>query len=175
MRDRLTILAVLIPLVGLLALVGQAEMARVGPSWRLPIAGYDPRDLLHGHFLRYRFALAWDGASTCGAADALDDACCLCLTRSNPHGIDPPVRQVACSEVERCDGWLRSSHLQPPLRFFIPEEHAKALEDALRERDASVAVTSSRDGTPAIGELFLDGLPWREVLATRPTTTPVSP
>ncbi len=171
MKNRWVRIAVLIPIVGLLFLVGRAEFAaRSGPTWHIPIGGFDPRDLLHGRYLRYQFRFNWQGQSDCGGQVTagqpdLDPACCLCLTRTNDLGIDPAVRQISCDEVERCDGWLRAEAVEPPLRYFVPEERAPELEAALTELEASLELTCGPSGTPAIIELYLDGAPWRQRLA----------
>ena len=44
------------------------------------------------------------------------------------------------------------------------QRHAPALEDALRGREAALTVTCGPGGQPAIGDLYLDGQPWREVI-----------
>ena len=171
MKNRAVRIAVLIPIVGLLFLVGRAEFAaRSGPTWHIPIEGYDPRDLLHGRYLQYQFRFNWQGESDCGGETRggqpdLDPTCCLCLTRTNDRGIDPPVRQVSCADAERCDGWLEAASVEPPLRFFVPEDRARALERALGKREASLELASGSSGTPAIIELYLDGAPWRQQLS----------
>lgn len=173
-------LAALLPVVGLLALVARSELARQGAEFRLAIVGYDPRDLIAGHYLRYRFELDWQGESSCGgggssaltgnAAPApsalphLQSGCCLCLTHQGQPPATPAVRQLSCAEVRGCDGWLYSEQLQSPQRHYVPEERAQELERALRERKAAVDVVTSPSGTAAVGELYLDGLPWRTAL-----------
>ena len=162
-------LAVIIPVLGLLVLIGRAEYAvRSGESWLIPITGYDPRDLLHGHFLRYQFQFNWQGIDTCGSSfeRSLDASCCLCLNRNNERGFDPPVSQMDCEQAqETCDGWLHSASVMPPLRYFVPEEQALNLEQQLQTKPAWLQLTCGPEGTPAISELYLDGHPWREVLA----------
>ena len=50
--------ALLLPIVAFAALVVRAELWRAsGPVFHVAIAGYDPRNLLQGHYLRYR--LQW--------------------------------------------------------------------------------------------------------------------
>jgi GDYXXLXY motif protein len=162
--------AVALPLLGLVVMIARAEVAlRSGPSFRIPIAGYDPRDLLSGHYLQYRFAFDWQGESTCGAVEGgtpadLDGSCCICLTSEVDGRRLTPARQVRCDETALCDGWLVASSIAPPLRYFVPERHAAAIEDALRGRQASLGVTCGPNGQPAIGDLFLDGRPWRDVI-----------
>lgn len=168
---RLTRVAVIIPLLGLLALIGRAEVAvRSGPTWQIAIEGYDPRDLLHGRYLRYRYRFNWQGPDTCGepageeASRKPDRQCCLCLSRDNREGIDPPVSQVWCDDVDQCDGWLRAESVAGGQRYFVPEDRARELEDALRERDAALELTCGPNGEPAIRDLLLDGRPWRDVV-----------
>lgn len=162
--------AVVVPMLGLLVLVARAEvLLRSGASFRVAIQGYDPRDLLHGHFLQYAFGFEWRGESTCGALSGsvpigLDASCCICLTSDVDATALAEARQVACDQVEACDGWLRAGPLAPPLRYFVPERQALQLEEALRERSASLSVSCGPGGEPAIGELYLDGRPWREFI-----------
>jgi uncharacterized membrane-anchored protein len=151
MSGRLTLLAVLVPLLGLAALVGRAEYAtRNGPVWKIPIEGFDPRDLLHGQYLQYRYRLRWLGTDTCGAqpygGHELAPGCCLCLTR------------------DTCEGMLRAETMQPPQRYFVPEDRAQALESALRAHEAAIELAVSPSGEPAVRELLLDRRPWRDVL-----------
>jgi uncharacterized membrane-anchored protein len=161
-------LAVILPMLGLLVLVARAEvLLRSGERFRIAIQGYDPRDLLRGHYLQYTFAFDWRGASTCGPLSqgvptGLDASCCVCLTSDVDSNTLAEARQVACDEVSTCDGWVNAASLTPPLRYFVPERQAAELEEALRGRSASLSVTCGPGGEPAIGELYLDGRPWRE-------------
>lgn len=170
MTGRLTLLAVLVPVLGLAALAGRAEYAvRHGPQWTIPIEGYDPRDLLHGQYLQYRYRLRWRGTDTCGAGTYGEreptPGCCLCLTRDATDGYDPFVRQVACGAAPRtCDGSLRAEGMLPPQRYFVPEDRAQALESALRSHAAAIELRASPSGEPAVHELLLDRRPWRDVL-----------
>lgn len=168
MKRRWTLLAVVIPVLGLLALVGRAEYAtRHGLVWAIPIEGYDPRDLLHGHYLLYRYRFQWEGIDTCGDQGSIDRApvpgCCLCLTRTS-GGYDPRVRQVRCDEAATCDGTLLADPMAGPQQFFVPEDRALDLESALRQREAAIELAIDPQGNPAVRELLLDRKPWRESL-----------
>lgn len=49
-------LALLLPLVGLgLIWLLTEQESREGTEWDVPIAGYDPRDLLRGHYVQFRY------------------------------------------------------------------------------------------------------------------------
>jgi hypothetical protein len=170
MSSRLTMLAALVPVLGLAVLVGRAEYAvRHGPVWTIPIEGHDPRDLLHGQYLQYRYRLRWQGADTCGVGTFGTrepvPGCCLCLTRDGASGHDPFVRQVTCEEAQgQCDGSLRAEGMTAPQRYFVPEDRAQALESALRAHYAAIELAASPSGEPAVRELLLDRKPWRDVL-----------
>lgn len=169
-ENRCLQVAVILPMLGLLVLVARAEvLLRSGESFRIAIRGYDPRDLLRGHYLQYSFDFEWRGESTCGPLSGglptgLDPSCCVCLTSDVDSNTLAEARQVACEQVDSCDGWLNSASLAPPLRYFVPERQASELEEALRGRSASLSVTCGPGGEPAIGELYLDAHPWRELM-----------
>ncbi|MCA9657656.1 MAG: GDYXXLXY domain-containing protein [Myxococcales bacterium] len=166
MKDRLLVVAVVVPLLGLLALIGRAEFnLQDGRPWLLPIRGYDPRDLISGHYLRFTYDLH-PQPSTCGAppgdfapADALDASCCLCL---QPPSEWPEIRQLTCEEAASagCMSWIRSADVIGEQRYFIPEGRGAELEQAIRERNAAMRVRVTDDGTLAIEQLYFDGEPW---------------
>jgi hypothetical protein len=84
MKRLLLAASLLLPLGGLA--VGWAVTdyrARQGTDWEIPVAGYDPRDLLRGHYIAYQYA--WPGLKgedefTSGA----DGASALCLEGTAP-------------------------------------------------------------------------------------------
>lgn len=171
MSNRLTLVAVTIPFLGMLAVIGRGELAsRNGDVWTIPIVGFDPRDPLHGQYLEYRYRFRWNGENTCGPdlpgedlGPAVVTGCCLCLDGGNGR-IDPGVRQVQCDPSPECGALLHTEPVRGVQRFFIPEDRAAELEQALRERPASLEIRVAGDGTPVVGELLLDGRPWRDVL-----------
>lgn len=166
MSTRLTTLAVLVPVLGLALLAARAEVAqRGGRVWTIPIEGFDPRDLLHGQYLRYQYRFNWRGAATCGPDDQLQPGCCLCLTRVADDGHDPQVRQVDCDSVPPiCEDHLQSTAMLPPQKHFIPEDRGRDLEQALRRHDAAIELVAGPTGAPAVRELVLDRRPWRDVI-----------
>jgi hypothetical protein len=167
MNNRLLLVAVVTPILGLLALIGRAELnLQNGREWHLPITGYDPRDLLSGHYLRYQYALDWQPPDRCGSASdgAIDGGCCVCLSPTD-EGRVPRFHNVRCDEVAGCLSWARGGDLTGEQRFFVPAERAKELEDALRSRSARIRASITSDGVVAVDTLLLDGEPWQEALA----------
>lgn len=183
--------AAAVPVLGVAALIARGEVRqRLGVEWLIGIQGYDPRDLLSGHFLRYQYRFDWTGADSCGEAfDQLDGesppwertpgpvpqrgveaGCCVCLTRRGQGLVEPYARLVRCADVERegCDGSLAVAHVSGPQKYFVPEDWAQALEKAMRDRKPALLVSVRPGEPPAVKELYLDGRPWREAMGGAP-------
>lgn len=176
--------AVLLPLLGVSLLVAKAEIAvHRGVSFRIPIRGYDPRDLFRGQYLQYRYEFNWQGDTCLLPLATLPDAtsvtaepgdnqlrrdCCLCLTHNHENGSGPWVSQVNCEARAslQCAGWLRSKDVMPPQRYFIPEAHATELQVAIGTQNPSIELVISPNSAPAIKELYLNERPWRDALAS---------
>jgi hypothetical protein len=161
-RRRRLALALLLPLLGLLALVVRAEWILVhAPTWRFEIEGRDPRDMLKGHYLAFTLKLRFDEKGPLCGGERLDPRCCLCLTRDGTTNTDPYARQVECDAARSCDGWLASDAVRD-LRYYASEEDALRLAALLQERPMTVSMSVDAEGRPAHLELFVDGEPWRE-------------
>ncbi|MEZ4267056.1 MAG: GDYXXLXY domain-containing protein [Myxococcota bacterium] len=159
------IAALVIPLVGIGALIVRGELRSTGDRvWRVPVEGYDPRDLLSGQYLRYRYL--WAGEAVLCPGGPPD--CCLCLSGASAGvAATPQVYSVDCAQSEQteaCDDLVRSAEVRGPERFYIDERYALAAETAMRERAASVELVVTAEGGVAVRELFFDGVPWRETL-----------
>lgn len=78
--------ALLLPLAALAASWAIIHrQAQQGHDWLIPIEGYDPRDLLRGHYVQYRYA--WPTASLREGESQVDPAyaSALCVTGAAPH------------------------------------------------------------------------------------------
>ena len=145
--------ALLLPIVAFLGLVWRAELLRAsGPVFHVAIAGYDPRDLLQGHYLRYRLQWPVDGA--CDGA-----TCCLCLQVSGVH------TKVECGTADAaCDAQLSRQTVDQGREFFIQEDTGPALEQAIRRGQGAMALNVTPNGQVRVHELFIDGVPHRRWL-----------
>ena len=131
--------AILAPVLGLAALWGLSEATyRQGTDWEVPIEGYDPRDLLRGHYVE--FAYDWPGFEEAGAVVPQS----FCLEGTAPRlttaramaGSEPcahPVR-VNPAGVYGRDGLARG-------RLYVGQARAAALEAELQGRDQRGIVT----------------------------------
>lgn len=152
-------IALLIPVVGLALLTAyKATVLKVGTVYTLPIRGYDPRDLLSGHYLIY------------GVEYGVSDIC----ANSNSVPGDPPREAFVCLEPKmfsfqkpvECQAMVRGvcSHgrfVAGIEKFFIPEGRAQELERAVMEQRGSIQISILGNGQAQVKELLVDGKPWR--------------
>jgi uncharacterized membrane-anchored protein len=145
--------ALLLPIVAFAGLVVRAELLRAsGPVFHVAVAGYDPRDLLQGHYLRYR--LQWPADGACDGA-----TCCLYLQTSGAH------TKVQCGVTDTaCDVQLSPQMVEQGREFFIQEDASAALEQAIRRGQGTIALNVTPNGQVRVHELFIDGVPYRRWL-----------
>ena len=153
MRRWLLAAALLLPLAGLAAGVALQETGARGASqWRIPVAGYDPRDPLRGRFITFRYVWTVSGpAHLCR-----DGGCALCLEQGGTHvrviepaascpaRIDPKASRIALTYAPEfgADG----QPLAALSRLFVSEASAPRLEALLRKGPMVVRARLTRDG-----------------------------
>jgi uncharacterized membrane-anchored protein len=161
MHAKLLVAAVALPLVAVAAGVVRAELhLSRSKEWEFRVAGYDPRDLLEGHYIRLRVELD-QGASRTACSESQGDSCCLCLTALGAH--TPPRAERATCEVARaeCDGAVREQELRAIDRYYVPESRAEELtrrfQQAARQETARLVVAVDARGIPQVKALVVDG------------------
>ncbi|MEZ4280727.1 MAG: GDYXXLXY domain-containing protein [Myxococcota bacterium] len=128
------ILALLLPLLGLgWGWLSIHHHAQQGLDWDVPVEGFDPRDLLRGHYVLYRYR--WPGLEP-----AVDPAPieALCI-EGRPPNIDR-ASPLESEEAERCTSIARSSardrseaHGLESGLYYVDQTRARSLEEALRD------------------------------------------
>lgn len=162
MSVRLQRVALALPLVLLALMVGKAEMQLADSTvYYFEIEGYDPRDLLRGHYLRFRLQMNQEQAIE--SCDTRSEECCYCLEPGNRE-MPSPVRMATCSTAaDMCEDFVRTRPLHALDRFYIPEEGRGQMERNLREAARSdrahLAVAVSSSGEPMIEALLVNGVP----------------
>lgn len=152
----MALFAVALPFVVLCLLIVRAEYhIQNGEQWNFELQGYDPRDLLRGHYLRMRVSYDMDMKKN---ACTYDRECCLCLIKTGARV--PKVHKTSCSTAKtQCDGFMLSSYQDSMNRYYIPEADAKRAEQILREgntnRTAFLSVSINKKGEPAIVDLVI--------------------
>lgn len=172
----LGLLCLALPFVAMLGMVALNHNNVHGyDEYRFQIEGYDPRDLLKGHFLIFRYK--WP----VGTVNRFDDSSyprtgkvCACISGEshNPRvQFDSCTAQGKphCAATVEVSGWASGTGLQPPealRQFYIPEQEAPMLEKALRsgKRTFEVSLVPRGRGEAQLKELYIDGMPMAEFL-----------
>lgn len=149
------IIAVSIPIAILLALTTYNEyLSRTLPEVVLPIEGYDPRDLLAGHYLTFR--IKYEASTQCTVKEhSQADMCVSPKQELMESGPNPSCKQWIRGH---CVGGTFQSDLN---RYYVPQEKARDLEKALLNGEASVRI-SVGSGNAIIKDLLIKGRSWKE-------------
>lgn len=176
MSRRFVALAVALPLLAIVLGIVRAErfLGRTR-DFVLEMGGYDPRDLLRGHYLQ--FQLRVDPLAEREPCDPqAGETCCLCLTAAGSGAVSPAERATCDTARDACDGMLPLAVLSRAYRFYVPEARATELEEQLRDamprRAAHAVLAIAPDGTMRVRELRIDGRPVPGSLAPIPTAAP---
>jgi len=155
--------ALLFPIVLLGALVVfKAYKLEAGKKFTVPIEAYDPRDLLSGHFLRFR--ISFEDKDPCyspNASNSLDHYYCLSTGKF-----------ITSNDIPGCEAWLSGtcdgSRFETGLdRFYVPENEAKFLEGMLRGKKASLVLSVDSQGKAMIDDLLIEGESWRKKVSAK--------
>ena len=141
MKRLAILLALVLPVAGLAALWAWTDSwTREGTDWEVPVAGYDPRDLLRGHYIEFNYD--WPIEDVDEADRFWIEALCI-------EG-DPPVVSRA-RIVEDVSGCAHFAKADPGSvygmgglnrgRLYVPQTRASELEDKLRDPDLRGIVT----------------------------------
>ena len=140
MNKKILALLLFAPLIALCSWTASLYARQAaGREVRVAVRGYDPRDLLSGHYIRY--TIDW-GRTDCGQFF---------------NGVCP--RNEFCKEAR----WGRQC------RFYIPEANAKELDGLFRRRNSTnmlfeVIYSYKKGSEPLAKQLLINGKDWRESL-----------
>lgn len=166
------IVAIGLPLLN--AIKTRADLQN-NPVIKVKIEAYDPRDILYGHYMTYRYVWNWKNPLVAKSADTpfdlgnfetcKDDTCCLCVG----EGDDNPVvelqtcqqaRQNNCTHV--IEGTYNYGHEFTPragTKYFVDEQIGYPLEDLFRDAKEQfrIGLSIAKSGNTMIEKLYIDG------------------
>lgn len=152
------IVALLVPIAALALNAWLKSQQRAsGEEVILPIDGFDPRDLLSGHYLTYRIDYGLQQGCT-----APNVAASVCLRPQ--RGLYLPGELPESCELSihgHCDN--SATFTAGIERFYVPEAVAQVLEQQVRDRKGEIVLSVDKQGNAAIRDLLLDGKPWKQV------------
>lgn len=169
------LLVLAIPFLVMLAMIGVNHNNMTAyKEYRFPITGYDPRDLLRGHYMTFRYV--WPDDATDMFKDNTyprTEKVCACLSGET---IEPAVRFDACVSTDKrqkaCKAGIQvdGGHGQPSedlRQYYIPEEHAPMLERMLRsgKYKFEVGIMPRPDHEAQLYMLYVDGVRLDDLLA----------
>ena len=166
-----TIVAILIPFAALGAWLYQMEKIVItGTELEFPVTGYDPRDLLAGHYLTYR--INYGETKICeGDAGTVK---CVCLSALSPSGYSSATSVNNCEAVGAgdCTLFIRGTcgsfdRFEAGIeRINFPENLANRLF-AIPE-GATVKVRVDENGNAVATNMFINGMSLGEFALSGP-------
>ncbi len=161
MRAKLLIFAIVFPIVLLFGfMLHKQRVVSQGIRVVLKIVGYDPRDLLSGHYLIYN--VEYGVTPTCTSDTNLAEAYVCLEDRTFRFG---PVRDCGLAIAGKCENSRFVAGIE---RFYVPQENARELEKHVMGRDASIEL-AIKNGQAQVVDLLIDGKSWREELKEPPS------
>lgn len=166
-RDWRILLSLALPILVLTGLALDKHWNRSqGTEIRLAIEGFDPRDLLSGHFLTYKILYDNPVCPRNPKLDAQERETFLCL-RPKLFSFNPRTQADSCTL--HIQGVCHLGQFTAGIeRFYIPEQYAHALDLAVRNKKGEIIVNVTPSGTAQVKELLLEGRPWREMVQPDP-------
>ena len=128
--------ALALPLIGLGASWAVTHYkAQQGTEWDVPIRGYDPRDLLRGHYITFQYD--WPGLTREGDGFAYIETLCIkgtapAITRTSQpkSGSAPPSD---CAAIAKASRWDEGGNGLGNGMFYVPQTKAGDYERKLRD------------------------------------------
>lgn len=141
MKRMATLAALALPLVGLAGLWAWTDSwTREGTDWEVPVQGYDPRDLLRGHYIQFQYD--WPGETATEENRWWLGSFCI-------EGKAPTIERIVVREdVEDCAHFAKpaaaSAYASEGLRggrLYVPQTRAREMEQKLADPDLRGIVT----------------------------------
>jgi uncharacterized membrane-anchored protein len=172
MNKKILLIALIFPIIVLFGVtVYKHVKVSTGQEIILPITGFDPRDILSGHYLTYRINY---GAVTdvCAGTYEKNSRAYACLVRDvgdkenyrstiHTYSDSDEIENSDCAAIirGRCNKGRFTADLE---KFFIPEANAAPLDRAVRNRQGKIVLSVSSGGNAVIKDLLIDGKSWKE-------------
>ncbi len=141
--------ALIVPIMALFSLtLYKRHILHIGQEVVLPISGYDPRDLLSGHYLIYTIEYGVQGL--CPGSFPKREAY-VCLTH----------KYFSYSELEGCPLYIKGTCSYGRFnagieKYYVPENEAKDLEEKVRSKKAKLVLSVTKTGLAQIKNLIIE-------------------
>lgn len=149
-----------LPILAVLAAITKAEVnLSSSDDWRFTVEGFDPRDPLRGHYIR--FSVDIQESDVISQCENHDSDCCYCLTSVGVNA-PPRIQRDTCEHARQsCEGAVRIKSIRTLRRYYIPESMRHEIDyrmrDAARLGTAEVIVAVDPSGTARVKQLQING------------------
>lgn len=152
------ILAVSLPIVFITSFaLYKSYQLTTGREIVLPISGYDPRNLLSGHYLIY--TVDYGIKNICHPSSAIKKNGYLCLNPKEFSYKKPkhcPLFIKGTCEYRRFDAGIN--------RYYVSEGEAKDLNRFVIDGAGSLLLSVQSDGETQIKDLLINDVSWRDTV-----------
>ncbi len=166
--------ALIFPIICLAGLtVYKAVKIAIGETIIIPITGYDPRDLLSGHYLTFRLDLNND--NLCNDDYYNYSLVNLCIKQlENNEVMSDVIFPDEYDDLTNCDvvitGKCKHGRFSAGIeRFYIPEQYSSQLDKIIRRGKGKLVVSVDRNGKAIIKDLLINDKSWQEYIKEDPT------
>ncbi len=150
--------ALVLPIVALGILTSYRQyIYATGQDVILPISGYDPRNLISGHYLSY--SIDYGTKDICPLSKIPDAPAIVCLNpKSFIYGDTPPKGctlfiRGACESPHRFTAGVE--------RYYIPEHQGSPLEEKVQSQKAAILLSVTKNGRAMVKDLLINGKSWK--------------
>lgn len=150
------LISLLLPILALATLTAyKRHVLNAGSEIILPISGYDPRDLLSGHYLIYR--IDYGVNDICSGNTIGKQSGYVCL-EPKMFSFDQPI---ACMKLIR--GVCNYNRFEAGIeKYYVPEDKAKKLEERIMSKSASIVLSTTPYGDAQVKDLLINNKSWTE-------------
>lgn len=166
-QSKKLVAALLLPIATLMLLaVYKGIKVSIGKTVVIPISGYDPRDVLAGHYLTYQVDYNCPGLCS---DEGSPNAEYICVRQLQGNQVESQVVSSPDEAIEEgCDAVIRGScgkwgRFEAGIeRFYIPEKKSELLDSIARERKGKIVVRVDGRGNATIRDLLINDRSWKE-------------
>ena len=161
------IIAFIFPILVLMGMAGiNKYYIKISEERVFPISGYDPRDLLSGHYLVFSV----DYGMNCSSLkkkmkgkvkkEKYPIKAHLCLEPEKAIGLShKPNKECSLFIKGKCSYYRSNFSVKNGNRYYIPEKHARKLEHLVRnsENEREVVLSITKKGHVMVKDIHING------------------
>lgn len=153
------IAALVFPILVLLGITikNQTGLSK-GKEFTLPVEGFDPRDLISGHYLMYRVVYGSDIKCPNEKIKSY-----VCMDPKTYFSFSKPSFGNCSLFIKGdCDHGNFKAGIE---RFYIPEQFSRELTEKIVKHKGKILISVSRRGDAQVKDLLIENCPWKNYIS----------